>query len=184
MSNPIKRLLGQTAVYGLSSIVGRLLNYLLVPLYTAVFADPADYGVVSELYAWVAFLVVLLTFGMETAFFRFIQDTTDRKKIMSNALWIVLLVNAFFYLLLLQFNNEIANVMLFQGHNEYIVLMGAVVCIDAVSALPLSELRAEENARRFATIQLLSIAVNIGLNVLFMVFLFNKSRPEEGVLFI
>jgi len=184
MSNPIKRLLGQTAVYGLSSIVGRLLNYLLVPLYTAVFADPADYGVVSELYAWVAFLVVFLTFGMETAFFRFIQDATDRKKIMSNALWVVLLVNAFFYLLLLQFNNEIANVMLFQGHNEYIVLMGAIVCIDAVSALPLAELRAEEKARRFATIQLLSIAVNIGLNVLFMVFLFNKSRPEEGVLFI
>jgi O-antigen/teichoic acid export membrane protein len=74
MSNPIKKLLGQTAVYGLSSIVGRLLNYLLVPLYTSVFAEPSDYGVVSELYAWVAFLVVFLTFGMETAFFRFLQD--------------------------------------------------------------------------------------------------------------
>ena len=184
MSNPIKKLLSQTAVYGLSSIVGRLLNYLLVPLYTAVFADPADYGVVSELYAWVAFLVVFLTFGMETAFFRFIQDATDRKKVMSNALWVVLIVNVVFYLLLLQFNNDIAEAMLFEGHNEYIVLMGAIVCIDATSALPLAELRAEDKAKRFATIQLLSIGVNICLNVLFMLFLFDKMRPEEGVLFI
>jgi O-antigen/teichoic acid export membrane protein len=72
--NPFKKLLGQTAVYGLSSIVGRTLNYLLVPLYTSKFAQPSDYGVVSELYAWVAFLVVLLTFGMETTFFRFLQN--------------------------------------------------------------------------------------------------------------
>ena len=84
MSNPIKRLLGQTAVYGLSSIVGRLLNYLLVPLYTYVFSDPSDYGVVSELYAWVAFLVVFLTFGMETAFFRFLQDRDDKNTVFLN----------------------------------------------------------------------------------------------------
>jgi len=184
MTNPIRKLLGQTAIYGLSSVVGRLLNYLLVPLYTAVFADPADYGVVSELYAWVAFLVVFLTFGMETAFFRFIQTASDRKKIMSNALWIVIIVNALFYLLLLQFNNDIAKAMLFRGHNEYIVLMGAIVCVDALSALPLAGLRAEEKAKRFATIQLISIGVNIGLNIWFMGFLFDKSRPEEGVLFI
>ena len=76
MSNPIKKLLGQTAIYGLPSIVGRLLNFLLVPLYIGVFKHTSDYGVVSELYAWVAFLVVLLSFGMETAFFRFLQNTT------------------------------------------------------------------------------------------------------------
>lgn len=80
MANPIKQLLGQTAVYGLSSIVGRLLNYLLVPLYTAVFANPSDYGVVSELYAWVAFLVVLLTFGMETSFLGFYKIKRTKKK--------------------------------------------------------------------------------------------------------
>lgn len=69
----------QTAVYGLSSIVGRLLNYLLVPLYTSVFINPSDYGVVSDLYAWVAFLLVFLTFGMETAYFRFIQDAENKE---------------------------------------------------------------------------------------------------------
>ena len=93
MSNPIKKLLGQTAIYGLSSIVGRLLNYLLVPLYTYVFADPAHYGVVSELYAWVAFLIVLLTFGMETAFFRFLQDDKTSNLSFKTAWWVVSIVN-------------------------------------------------------------------------------------------
>ena len=78
MSNPIKKLLGQTAIYGLPSIVGRMLNFLLVPIYIASFQDAKDYGVVSQLYAWVAFLVVFLSFGMETAFFRFLQNKEDK----------------------------------------------------------------------------------------------------------
>src|SRR5690554_1833019 len=87
MSNPLKKLAGQTAVYGLSSIVGRLLNYLLVPLYVGVFVNTSDYGVVSELYAWIAFLMVLLTFGMETAFFKFLSDDPENKeKIFRNSM--------------------------------------------------------------------------------------------------
>jgi len=184
MSNPIKKLLGQTAVYGLSSIVGRLLNYLLVPLYTQVFADPSDYGVVSELYAWVAFLIVLLTFGMETAFFRFLQDHEDKDKVFLNGFLTVIGVNVLFFCSLLYFNQDIANVMLYPGHNEYIILLGAIVAIDAITALPLAKLRAENKALKFASIQFASIGVNIGLNLFFMLYLFDPSRPEEGVLFI
>ena len=146
MSNPIKKLLGQTAVYGLSSIVGRLLNYLLVPLYTQVFADPSDYGVVSELYAWVAFLIVFLTFGMETAFFRFLQDHEDKDKVFLNGFLTVIGVNVLFFCSLLYFNQDIAKVMLYPGHNEYIILLGAIVAIDAITALPLAKLRAENKA--------------------------------------
>ncbi len=184
MANPIKKLLGQTAVYGLSSIVGRLLNYLLVPLYTSVFTDTADYGVVSELYAWVAFLIVLLTFGMETAYFRFVQDADDKKKPYKTALFTVVLVNVLFYILLLAGSNQLATFMLYEGHNEYIILLGAIVCIDAISALPLARLRSQEKALKFAVIQFASIIVNIGLNLFFMLYLFDASRPEEGVLFI
>jgi O-antigen/teichoic acid export membrane protein len=184
MSNPIKKLLGQTAVYGLSSIVGRLLNYLLVPLYTHVFADPADYGVVSELYAWVAFLVVLLTFGMETAFFRFLQDKEDKDKVFLNGFLTVIGVNVVFFLALLFFNQDIADMLLFSGHNEYIILLGAIVCIDAITALPLAKLRADNKALQFASIQFVSILVNIALNLYFMLVLFDPARPEEGVLFI
>ncbi|MBU3660218.1 MAG: polysaccharide biosynthesis protein [Flavobacteriales bacterium] len=184
MANPIKRLLGQTAVYGLSSIVGRLLNYLLVPLYTYVFADPADYGVVSELYAWVAFLIVLLTFGMETTYFRFLQDEVDKKKTFNNVLLTVIGINVLFFLILLYFNNDIATFMLYEGHNEYIILLGVIVGIDAITALPLAKLRSEEKALKFASIQFTSILVNIGLNLIFMLYLFDSKRPEEGVLFI
>lgn len=184
MANPIKQLLGQTAVYGLSSIVGRLLNYLLVPLYTAVFANPSDYGVVSELYAWVAFLVVLLTFGMETSFFRFLQDKEDKEKVFVNSFLTVIGINVLFFAVLLFFNQNIADLMLYSDHNEYIILLGAIVCIDAVTALPLAKLRAENKAFQFAGIQLSSIGVNIILNLVFMIGLFDPARPEEGVLFI
>jgi O-antigen/teichoic acid export membrane protein len=138
--NPLKKLLGQTAIYGLSSIVGRLLNYLLVPLYTSAFANPSDYGVVSELYAYVAFLVVLLTFGMETSFFRFIQVKEDKNEVFQNSFLTVIGINIIFFLVSLFFNQNIANFLLYPGHNEYVVLLIAVVCIDAIASLPLFEI--------------------------------------------
>ena len=182
--NPLKKLLGQTAVYGLSSIVGRTLNYLLVPLYTYVFAETSDYGVVSQLYALVAFLMVLLTFGMETTFFRFIQDKPDKEAVFRNTFLTVISLNVLFFLISVFFNQEIADAMLFPDHNEYITLLGAIVAVDAVSSLPLAKLRAEERAKKFALIQFTSIGVNILLNLVFMLVFFNSKRPEEGVLFI
>jgi O-antigen/teichoic acid export membrane protein len=184
MSNPIRNLMKQTAVYGLSSIVGRLLNYLLVPLYTSVFINPSDYGVVSDLYAWVAFLLVFLTFGMETAYFRFIQDAENKEKLFQNALFTVLGFNVLFFSIILYFNNPIASFMLYDDHNEYIILLMAIVCIDSISALPLAKLRYEEKAKNFVLIQFTSILINIGLNLFFMLYLFNPDQPEEGILFI
>lgn len=186
MSNPIKKLAGQTAVYGLSSIVGRLLNYLLVPLYTSkyVFENPADYGVVAELYAWVAFFMVLLTFGMETAYFKFLNDREDKKHVFNNSLLSVLLVNGVFLLTLLVFHQPLADKMLFGDHPEYIIFLGIIVTIDAVSALPLAKLRAEERAKKFAIIQLTSIGVNIGLNLFLLLIIFDKENPARAVQFI
>ena len=184
MANPIKKLFGEIAIYGLSSIIGRLLNYLLVPLYTYVFINPADYGVVSELYAWVAFLIVILTFGMETAFFKFIQNEGDQKNVFSTALSALLSLNSVFFLVVLLFYQDIATLLLYEDHGEYIVMLGAIVSIDAISALPLAKLRAEEKAKRFSIIQLSSIAVNIILNVIFLLFLFDYNNPEQGVFYI
>ena len=121
MTNPIKKLFGEIAIYGLSSIVGRLLNYLLVPLYTFVFINPADYGVVSELYAWVAFFIVILTFGMETAFFKFIQNEDDKKNVFSTAFSALLSLNVVFFILVLLLNKDIASLLLFSGHNVFFV---------------------------------------------------------------
>lgn len=180
--NPLKKLLGQTAVYGLSTIVGRSLNFLLVPLYTSFFT-PTDYGIISQLYALVAFLMVFLTFGMETAYFRFIQDAPDKQYVYRNSFLTVLGLNALFFVIILIFQNYFANLLLIE-ENEYITVMAAIVCIDAIASMPLARLRAEDKARQFALIQFASIGVNIGLNLLFMFFFFDKDRPGEGVLFI
>ena len=102
MSNPIKKLIGQTAVYGLSSIVGRFLNYLLVPIYTKVLSVET-YGTVSELYAYVAFLIVFLTFGLETAYFHFLQKREDKQAVFNSSFLTVLLLNGGFAILMLLF---------------------------------------------------------------------------------
>ena len=184
MTSPVKRLFGQTAIYGLSSIFGRLLNYLLVPLYTAVFVDPSDYGVVSELYAWVAFLIVLLTFGMETAFFKFIQKEGAKENTFATALISLLFVNGLFFLIIAIFHQDLARLLLFEHHGEYILLLGAIVTIDAISSLPLAKLRAEEKALRFSLIQFSSIGVNITLNLILMLGFVSADNPERGIVFI
>ncbi len=182
--NPLKRLLVQTAIYGLPTIIGRVLNYFLVPLYTFVFVDTADYGVVSELYAWVAFLIVLLKFGMETAFFRFVNDSDDKESVFKNSFLTVIAINGLFILVVLIFNQQIANALLYAQHPEYILLLGLIVCVDSISALPMARLRAMNKALQFSVIHLISIGVNIALNLIFMLLLFDPSNPEDGVLFI
>lgn len=184
--NPIKSLLGQTAVYGLPTIVGRLLNYFLVPLYTSekVFKNPADYGVVSELYAWVAFLIILLPLGMETAFFRFFHEKENKEEVFRNSFITVLGFNALFFIVLLFASQSIADAMLYSEHPEFIVLLGAIVCIDAISALPMAKLRSENKAIKFSIIHFTAITVNIGLNLFLMLVVFDPDKPMEGVLFI
>ena len=183
MSNPIKKLVGQTAVYGLSSMVGRLLNFLLVPLYTSIL-PPSDYGVVSQLFAWVAFLVVFLTFGMETTYFKFLQIKSDKANAFNQGFLNLLSLNGVFVVALLLFQNSFADLLLFPDHPEYIVLMGLIVAIDAFSAIPLAKLRAEDKPKAFAGIQLSSIGVNIALNLFFIFVLFDKNKPETGVIYI
>lgn len=181
--NPLKKLLGQTAVYGLSSILGRALNFLLVPLYTSFF-NTADYGIISQIYALVAFLMVFLTFGMETSFFRFIQSKPDKEVVYQNSFLTVVGLNVVFFIIILLFNQDLADLLLLPQNNEYITIMAGIVCIDAVASIPLAKLRSEEKAMKFALIQMASIAVNMGLNLFFMFFAFDESRPEEGILFV
>lgn len=128
--------------------------------------------------------MVFLTFGMETAYFRFIQDKPDKELVFRNSFLTVLGLNAVFFVVILYFNQDLADLLLFPDHNEYITLLTGIVCIDAISSIPLARLRAEENAKKFALIQFSSIGVNIVLNLFFMLVLFDNKRPEEGILFI
>ncbi len=166
--NPLKRLAGQTAIYGISSIVGRVINFLLVPLYTRIFV-PGEYGVVTEMYTYVAFLLIVLTYGMETAFFRFSESSPDKRStIFSTSLLSVLSTSAVFILLVILFRHPLAEVMRYPDNVEYIVLLGMIVGLDALAAIPFARLRAENKPWRFALVKLAGIAINIGLVLVFL----------------
>lgn len=165
--NPLKQFAGQTVIYGLPTILGRLLNVLLVPLYTRLFPT-AEYGVVSELYAYVSFLYVLLTYGMETAFFRFSQDNENKSKVYSTALISLLATSAFFVLLVTIFSDNIAAGLDYSSHREYIIWFAFILAFDAITIIPFANLRQENKAMKFATIKSVWIVINIGLNLLFI----------------
>ena len=166
----LKSLAKDTAIYGLSSIVGRFLNYMLVPLYTAVLpASTGGYGVVSNVYAFTALMLVLLTFGMETGFFRFANKSgEDPMKVYANSLLSVGGVSLIFVLLCLLFLQPISNLLDYSDHPEFIAMMAVVVALDSFQCIPFAYLRYKKRPVKFAAIKLLSIIGGIGLNLFFL----------------
>jgi O-antigen/teichoic acid export membrane protein len=156
-------------MYGLSSIIGRLLNYLLVPLYTRLFL-PDEYGVVTELYAYVSFLIIVLTYGLETSLFRFSKTEDNPLKVYSTILSSILISTVFFVLISVWFAPYIANGLGYGQNHEYIYWFIAIIALDAVSAIPFARLREENKAGKFAFIKLVNIFTNIGFNLFFLVF--------------
>ncbi len=194
MGGPLKSLVGQTAIYGMSSIVGRFLNYLLVPLYTNLFLTD-EYGVVSEFYAYVSILLVLLTYGMETGFFRFMQNEKYNKdSVFSTSLLSLTFTSVLFCLIIVAFGKPISFSIGYSANIEYVVLLGLTVALDALSAIPFALLRNKNKALRFATIKFINIGLNIGFNLFFLVFvpfalgndnfIFNTFYPKLDVGYI
>lgn len=165
--NPLKKLAGQTAVYGLPTIIGRLLNYLLVPLYTRAFIT-SEYGVVTEFYAYVAFLFVILTYGMETAFFRFSSSEQNKSHVFSTALISLIVSSVLFLILAFAFAPSISFRMGYSEHTEYIRWFALVLATDAISTIPYANLRLKNKPLRFAFIKIVNIAANIGFNLFFI----------------
>jgi O-antigen/teichoic acid export membrane protein len=164
----IKRLASQTAVYGIPSIAGRFLNYLLTYLYTRVFSTE-QFGVNSEFYAYSGFFAVLLAFGMETGFFRFYNGATDTKKVFATTLRFVGGMAGLFLALVYLFAEPIAGALQYSDHKEYIYWFGWMLAIDALCAIPFARLRAENKASLFAGIKLIEIGINISINVFFLI---------------
>lgn len=167
----LKSLAKETAIYGLSSIVGRFLNYLLVPVYTsALSAQSGGYGVVTNLYAWTALAMVMLTFGMETGFFRFANRAgEDPKRVYSTTLLSVGAVAVCFLLLGLLFLHPLAGMMGYADHLWYLGMMMAVVAMDAIQSIPFAYLRYQKRPLKFAALKLLFIFLNITLNLIYYV---------------
>ena len=166
MSN-IKQLAGQTAVYGLSNIVARFLNYLLVPIYTRVLLT-GEYGTVSEFYGYASFLSVIFTYGMETAFFRYAQHSEEKEKVFSTAWWSLIISSLSLALLLMLFTYPLAAVTKNQQHPEYIVYFLFIIAADAITTIPFAWLRLQNKAVRFATLKSVGIGINILLNIFFL----------------
>ena len=169
----MKSLAKDTAIYGLSSIVGRFLNYLLVPLYTHVIsAASGGYGVVTNLYAYTALILVILTFGMETTFFRFAnKEGENPDTVFATTMGIVAFLSIAFLALVFGCINPIGNALGYADHHFYIEMMAAVVALDAIQAIPFSYLRYRKRPLKFAFLKLLFIGLNIGLNLLYFVVL-------------
>ena len=165
----LKSLVKDTAIYGLSSIVGRFLNYLLVPLYTHCMPhDSGDYGVSTNIYAYVALILVILTFGMETTLFRFAnQPKENPDSVFTMGFTVVGTLTALFLGLVLGFLTPISGALGYASHPEYVWMMAVVVTLDALQALPFSWLRYKKRPIKFASLKLLFIAFNIALNCIF-----------------
>ncbi len=168
----MKSLAKDTAIYGLSSIIGKFLNYLLVPLYTYVLARTDDYGIVTNLYAWTALLLVILTYGMETGFFRFAnREDYDAKSVYKTAFLTLLSTSTLFALFVVVFQQPIADGMGYSGHESFITMMAITVALDAFACIPFAYLRYQKRPILFAALKLLFVVLNIGFNLLFLVVL-------------
>ena len=171
MAGGMRRLAKETAVYGLSSIVGRFLNWMLVPMYVRVLESTGDYGIVTNLYGWTALLLVVLTYGMETGFFRFAnkKEETEPGRVYASVLYCLLLTSSAFLAVTLLLLRPISEALGYAGHPEYVGMMAGIVAVDAFCCVPFAYLRYKGKAWRFAGIKLAGIFLNIALNVFFLV---------------
>lgn len=178
----LKSLAKDTAIYGMSSILGRFLNYLLVPLYTSnISAASGGYGIITNLYAYTALLLVILTYGMETTFFRYANKTNeDPQKVYSSTLIMVGFTSLLFIVLVSIFLQPLSGVMGYSDHSSYVWVMAATVSIDAFQCIPFAYLRYKKRPIKFAALKLLFVTFNIALNLLYFLVLpdLYKSYPE------
>ena len=160
----VKQLASQTIVYGLGTIVPRFLHYaVLTPFYTRIFTNTSDYGIVTELYAWMVVLLVILTYGMETGFFRFVQDKKDADKVYSTALISLLITSSLFVVFVNVFIKPVASVMNYSNNPDYIRMFSGIVALDAFTAIPFAKLRKENKPLQFSTIKILNVVITLSL---------------------
>jgi len=166
----LRQLAGQTTIYGLGTVIPRLLNYLLLtPFYTRVL-EQRDYGVFSELYSYTAILLVLLTYGMETAFFRFSQSEQDPKRVYGTAMTSLFVSTSVFVAGMLLFLTPISNLVHYGDHRDYLFYITLIIALDAITAVSFAKLRYENKALKFALIRIANIVVTIGIVLFFLGF--------------
>lgn len=178
--NPLKKLFKQTAIYGLATVLPRMLTFILVPIYTSVMA-PDLYGEVSIIFAWFAIFNVFLAYGMETAFFRFYSKEEHKERVVSTSLISLAATTIGFMLIASLFQNSMAN--LFDIDPKYIKYIILIIGLDALVIIPFAWLRANERPMRYAVIKILNVVINLGLNLFFLILLPNIMADNPDTIF-
>lgn len=172
MANPYKNLGGQSLIYGLGNIIPRILNYTVLTVYYTRKFQPEVYGIITELYAYVAILMVVLTYGMETGLFKFSTGNEDRKRVYYTILNTVSITSILFAALTLVLRKNIASWIEYEGNPEYVTYLGLTLSMDAICSIVFAKLRVENKVKQFATIKIINVVVTI-----FFVFLFLEILP-------
>ncbi len=162
-----KKLAGDTVIYGTTSILGRALNWALAPYYSFIFI-PEVYAVVSNLYAWAAFFVVLLLYGMETSYFRYASRSKEPEKVYSTSLISISFSTMIFVILATLFSDNIARLIDYPQHPEYIIWFAIILGMDAITAIPFARLRINNRPIKFMAVKMIGIIANILFNIFFL----------------
>ncbi len=164
----LKKLAGETVIYGFSNIASRLINFLLVPYYTRVLVDTGDYGIVNVMYGYVGLLLVFFTYRMETGFFRFGSKKEEREKAYSTVMTSLFTTTPILVTLLILFSSPIASWINYPDHVRYVIWFALIIGMDALTRVPLAKIRLDSRPYRFLLIQMTNIFVNVGANLFFI----------------
>jgi len=166
----IKKLSSDTAIYGISSIVGRFINWVINPYWTFMFSDQAQLGRISNIYSYVAFLFVILTFGMETGYFRFASNSEKKNTVFSTSFFTVSILSFLFLIFTILFKSNIASASFIDllGHEDFIVIMALTLVLDVISTIPFAKLRLDNRPIKFAALKIINIFIFVSLNVFFL----------------
>lgn len=179
--NPLKRLFKQTFVYGLATVLPRVISFFLLPLYTAVFENASGYGQYTNIYAWIAIFNVFLAYGMETAFFRFYHKSKEKEKVVSTSIISLLGSSLLFLVLALSLKEWLAG--LTNINPDYLEFTTYILVLDALVIVPFALLRAQERPMRYALLKTINVAINLILNVFFLLLLPPLAQEGDGSIF-
>lgn len=178
MANPLKKLASQTAIYGLGNVLPRIITYLFSLVLTYIFKEPAVLAPNAVFFSYISFINIIFTYGMETAFFNFANKAENKERVYSTTLISILVSTVILTLIFIVFSNSIANVIKYEGHADFVIWCILIVATDAIMAIPFARLRLNNNAKRFATIKLINVVVNIFISVFYFIICKNAFQQE------
>lgn len=180
MTHPLKRLAGQTVIYGLGNVLPRFINYIFSFVLTYIFIEPAALSPNAVFFGYISFFNIIFTYGMETAFFNFVSKSSDKDRVYSTALISILVSSFVFSLLLIPFADRLATLMKEPGRGNFVVWCVLIVATDAVMAIPFAKLRLNNQARKFAAVNILKVLLIVGMNVFFFIVCKHAFEKGEG----